>query len=172
MAGEEPVRERIGHPVYYELLDAIAAIHAAKNQDYAEGSDPLLNFGAVKRLGVDAFTGILIRIEDKISRIESFARRGHFMVGDESLEDTLMDLANYALLAIVVRREEREKVAKAERAPDVEAQVNKLASFLLSIPAYGGPIEGEGACEMAERVLKILMESEAAFESLYGDQAP
>ena len=92
-----------GHRTYYELIEAMARIHAAKNQDYG-GGNPLGNFLNSLDLGVDPFLGILIRLSDKWSRICSLTKTERQMVKDESIEDTLIDLANYALLAIVLRR--------------------------------------------------------------------
>jgi hypothetical protein len=35
---------------------------------------------------------------DKLARINSFSQKGELQVKDESVEDTLLDLANYAIL--------------------------------------------------------------------------
>jgi hypothetical protein len=35
---------------------------------------------------------------DKMARIGSFVKRGELVVKDESVKDTLLDLANYAML--------------------------------------------------------------------------
>jgi hypothetical protein len=42
--------------------------------------------------------GFLTRMSDKFSRVGSFISRGELLVKDESVEDTLLDLANYAAL--------------------------------------------------------------------------
>ena len=43
-----------------------------------------------------------MRIEDKIQRALSITRNGVNMVNDESIRDTLMDLHNYAAMAIML----------------------------------------------------------------------
>lgn len=94
-----------GHPMFYELLDRMREIHAAKNQDYGAG-DPLGNFKAsADGLGISPFKGVLVRMSDKWSRIQSIVKRGTHMVKDETIEDTLLDLAVYSILAIVIKRE-------------------------------------------------------------------
>ena len=96
-----------GHPMFYELLDDMAELHSRKNHDYAGQGSPLRNFYKCEQMGIDAFSGIMVRLSDKWSRLESFMRQGVLNVKSESVEDTLMDNAVYSLLAIIVRREER-----------------------------------------------------------------
>lgn len=72
-----------------------------KNHDYAGagGEDPFHNFRQVERMGIcSTETGFLTRMTDKISRIQSFVEQGVLQVKDESIEDTLIDLANYSIL--------------------------------------------------------------------------
>jgi len=90
-----------GHEYYYELIAKMAELHSRKNRDYG-GGNPLGNFLHARSLGVDPFTGILVRLSDKWSRICSLVRTNERHVKDESIEDTLLDLANYALLALVL----------------------------------------------------------------------
>lgn len=42
--------------------------------------------------------GFLTRMSDKFSRLGSFINKGELLVLDESVEDTLVDLANYCAL--------------------------------------------------------------------------
>lgn len=72
-----------------------------KNHDYAGagGEDPFHNFRQVERMGICSVeVGFLTRMTDKISRIQSFVEQGVLQVKDESIEDTLIDLANYSVL--------------------------------------------------------------------------
>lgn len=78
------------------------AITKAKNSDYTGASaDPFANFAQIGSL-VQAPSvveiGFLTRMSDKISRIGSFVSKGTLLVKDESVEDTLLDLANYCIL--------------------------------------------------------------------------
>ena len=43
---------------------------------------------------------------DKLTRIASFVRKGFNEVKDETIEDTLPDLANYSLLCLIEFRKE------------------------------------------------------------------
>ena len=94
-----------GHPEFYKLLEQMAELHSRKNHDYAGTSDPLKNLRACERLELDPFMGVMVRLQDKWSRLEEFVKQGVMLVKDESVEDTLMDNAVYSLLAIILRRE-------------------------------------------------------------------
>ena len=97
--------KKSGHPMFYQLLEKMSEIHSVKNQDYG-GGDPLGNFKtSADFVGIDPFTGILVRLSDKWSRITNIHKKGMNTVKDETIEDSLLDLACYALLAIVIRRE-------------------------------------------------------------------
>jgi len=61
-----------------------------KNKDYG---DAFAKFGLV---------GVLVRIEDKIQRAISISNSGITLVDDEGLKDTLLDLHNYAAMALML----------------------------------------------------------------------
>lgn len=91
---------RYGDPRFYALLDEIARLHSAKNHDYAQGDSPLSNFKISETLGVAAWKGCLIRMSDKWSRITRLA--GGITPKNESLRDSLIDLAVYSLLTVLL----------------------------------------------------------------------
>ena len=61
-----------------------------KNTDYG---DAFAEFGVI---------GVLMRIEDKIKRSLSITKNGITLVDDEKIRDTLIDLHNYAAMAIML----------------------------------------------------------------------
>ena len=61
-----------------------------KNADYG---DAFAKFGII---------GVLMRIEDKIQRALSITKNGVNLVEDEGLKDTLLDLHNYAAMALIL----------------------------------------------------------------------
>jgi len=69
------------------------ALLKAKGHDYAGKRDAL---GNLRRFGL---YGIIVRLSDKFSRLEQFAKSGDLKVKDESIRDTLRDIRNYASLA-------------------------------------------------------------------------
>lgn len=67
-----------------------------KNNDYG---DAFANYGVV---------GVLVRMGDKIQRSASITKNGVSMVNNESLRDTLIDLANYACMGVMLLDETNE----------------------------------------------------------------
>ncbi len=61
-----------------------------KNADYG---DAFAKYG---------FIGVLMRIEDKIQRSLSITKNGINLVNDEGIRDTLLDLHNYAAMALML----------------------------------------------------------------------
>ena len=84
-----------------ELLDKMRLIYNAKAADYGG------NLKAAERFGVPAWVGCLIRANDKMARLQTFARQ-HSLT-NESAYDSLLDLANYALLAYIELEREKEE---------------------------------------------------------------
>lgn len=64
-----------------------------KNADYG---DAFAKYGQI---------GVLMRIEDKIQRALSITKNSITMVDDESIRDTLIDLHNYAAMALILMDE-------------------------------------------------------------------
>lgn len=80
----------------YDILN----LHNKKVQDYGEILATEGNLRASEELGIPAYKGILIRMNDKMNRLKKFARDGNLAC--ESVEDSFMDLANYSLLACIL----------------------------------------------------------------------
>jgi hypothetical protein len=64
-----------------------------KNADYG---DAFAKYGVI---------GVLMRIEDKIQRAMSITKNGVVLVNDEGIRDTLLDLHNYAAMALMLLEE-------------------------------------------------------------------
>lgn len=72
-----------------KIQEEARSLFARKNADYG---DAFATYGAV---------GVLVRIGDKLQRLSSIHSREIRLVDDESLRDTLIDLHNYAAMAIM-----------------------------------------------------------------------
>ena len=64
-----------------------------KNKDYG---DAFANYGPV---------GVIVRMGDKINRLSSVTKNQVSLVQNESIRDTLIDLHNYAAMAIMLMDE-------------------------------------------------------------------
>ena len=65
-------------------------IFKKKNSDYG---DSFANYGPV---------GVIVRMGDKINRLANITKSGVTLVNDESIRDTLIDLHNYAAMAVML----------------------------------------------------------------------
>lgn len=89
---------------FTKVLEEIQAMHDKKQADYGSDSDPFANIRASELFGMPAWLGAILRANDKISRIQAFSRKGELV--NESVEDSLLDLAVYAVIALAMYREE------------------------------------------------------------------
>jgi len=68
-----------------------------KNNDYGDSEDPFHNFRMVEDSGLMTVEkGIAVRMSDKMQRVMNLLQKKEADVDDETLEDTLSDLRNYA----------------------------------------------------------------------------
>jgi hypothetical protein len=88
---------------FYAVLAEAAKLHDKKQRDYGSDADPFANVRASEDFGIPAWLGCIIRGNDKVRRIQSFATRGE--LANESIEDALIDLLVYAGIALVLYRE-------------------------------------------------------------------
>ena len=99
-------RDFFGHPEFFNIIEKMKDIHSNKSHDYAGTSeDPFANLKLSTKMGIPYWKGCLVRIGDKFSRLCSFARQGELQVKDESIEDTLIDMANYSVICLILYRE-------------------------------------------------------------------
>lgn len=92
-----------GDARFHALLKEIGELHDKKQQDYGRDDDPFANVRASADWGVPAWVGALIRGTDKVKRLQKAARGG--TLANEGVEDSMMDLAVYALIALILYRE-------------------------------------------------------------------
>lgn len=88
--------------VHKKLLDDMHDLYIKKNADYGNSvHDTYEKYGLVS---------FLVRMEDKLNRVRNLnkdnVKISDAKVKDEKIEDTLMDLANYAILAIIELKRE------------------------------------------------------------------
>ena len=81
------------------ICDKMADTYTRKNADYGN------SFTMTRNKYNNA---ILIRLNDKLSRLESIMTSGKIQVVDESINDTLLDLAVYAIMELVERKQDDE----------------------------------------------------------------
>jgi len=73
-----------------EIHSTALELFTRKNADYG---DAFAKYGVI---------GVLMRIEDKLQRAMSITKNGVNLVKDEGICDTLLDLHNYAAMALML----------------------------------------------------------------------
>ena len=74
------------------ILLKMSELYNKKNHDYGDSFTKSCNeFG---------LTAPIIRLSDKLNRLKTLSQTSP-VIGDERIEDTLLDLANYAVMTLV-----------------------------------------------------------------------
>ena len=84
---------------FISICKEMAELYDAKNWDYGD------SFG--KSFEEWGLPMSCIRLTDKLNRLISFGRGQDMKVNDEGVKDTLMDLANYAIMTLIELRKEK-----------------------------------------------------------------
>lgn len=91
MSGKRPVLSD-NVEQFMSVTQNMAKTYAAKNHDYGNSFEESLDkFGLVASV---------VRLGDKMNRIESLTKK-EAQVKDESVKDTLLDMANYAVMTVM-----------------------------------------------------------------------
>ena len=92
------LKERFKDTTALDILDNMQSVYEAKDNDYSTTGLPMGNLRKCEEAGIDAWRGCLVRIGDKMSRLENFLKKKEYLVISEKAEDTVIVLANYAIL--------------------------------------------------------------------------
>lgn len=89
---------------FESILSEIRVIMVRKHQDYGPLNIAMAPGGAMN--------GLLVRMHDKMARLENLYYKSSDTPNYESIEDTFIDLANYAIIGLLVQRRQWEGVEK------------------------------------------------------------
>lgn len=82
---------------FKQLTGVMVALYAQKNKDYGDSfTEMYKEWGAMYPLS---------RMQEKLRRATQLMRSGEAQVKEEKVTDTLLDLANYALMTIMEIKE-------------------------------------------------------------------
>ena len=83
--------------MHKSICDELMKLYSQKNHDYGDSFH--------RTFVEEGFAMSRIRLSDKLNRFKTLTRKSngvsHCAVVDESIRDTLLDLANYALMTII-----------------------------------------------------------------------
>lgn len=84
-----------------EIVEELNRVYEQKNTDYGDSfAESVREFGIV---------AALTRISDKYNRFKRLALGNRNLVGDESIRDTLLDMANYCIMLSMILEQEQEE---------------------------------------------------------------
>lgn len=91
---------------FKDMLDEMLETYIIKNNDYGNSFD--------KSLDEFGITASLVRMEDKLNRLKTLTKNNEQKVKDESIQDTLLDLANYSAMTCLYLRNKINRGVKDE----------------------------------------------------------
>lgn len=89
---------------FTQVVSELENIAESKGSDYGDGVDALADFVSSKEFGIDPWLNTILRINQKMNRLKSFTRKGDLK--NESVDDSLKDIAVYAIHALRLYREQ------------------------------------------------------------------
>ena len=135
--------------IHQEICKQMHNTYRRKNHDYGD------SFATLRQEYPNA---ILIRLGDKYNRLKALMSGEVAQVKDESIDDTLLDLANYCILELVERR--YATCTKLEVSTDLSLNEYQIAAMAFKDPEQGDlnysvlGLNGE-AGEVADAVKKL-----------------
>lgn len=78
---------------FYKLTEELTRIYSRKNYDYGDSFTESMN--------EDGMLVAKIRLGDKFRRLSTLINNDDIQVKDETIKDTLMDMAGYALMTVM-----------------------------------------------------------------------
>jgi hypothetical protein len=112
----QPIEPRYGHPMFHTLIEEIRELHEKKNKQYATSDDPLGNFRRTGKIiakmlkpGLDpTLASCLAFMSKQVDGVyEIFGEAKTDTI--DSLEDKLLDIAVYSIIAMIMVRESRKQ---------------------------------------------------------------
>lgn len=89
---------------FHQILKEHGELHDKKQMDYGRGEDPFANVRSSAEFGVDPWVGAMIRLNDKVRRLQALEQNGDLQ--NESAYDSFRDIAVYATIAQVLFEEQ------------------------------------------------------------------
>lgn len=85
---------------FYANAIQACLLHATKQKDYGKPNDPFANVRSSEEWGVPGWVGAMVRANDKVKRLQTFANTG--VLANEGVRDSLLDIAVYSLIALTL----------------------------------------------------------------------
>lgn len=107
----DKLEKRVGHHQY--IVQGLTELYKEKDQRYGDSFTKTLDeFGTV---------AVVLRLSDKLNRLKTLWQDPELDPGDESVIDTLRDLANYSIMTIMYSEEREQQLAQEVGGPEIIA---------------------------------------------------
>lgn len=91
---EKDLQDRVA--MHREIVTGLTELYERKNRDYGDSFHKIFI--------EEGLASSRIRLSDKLERFKQLSRGAEQQVNDESMSDTIRDLANYAILTLIELR--------------------------------------------------------------------
>lgn len=91
-----------GDPEFEQAIVEVINMHRRKGNDYGTSTDFFANVSQSEQWGVMPWIGAMMRLNDKVVRLQQAARGGTLQ--NEGIEDSMLDIATYAIIALCLYR--------------------------------------------------------------------
>ena len=125
--------------VHRNICNSLNDTYKAKNNDYGD------SFAKVRNEYPEA---IIVRLMDKLERLKMLLGGRVQQVKDESIDDTLLDLANYCIMELVERKSD-------SRESEMLSESEKVQAVMKDLMTVGEAVDILAAKEHAEHYWQI-----------------
>lgn len=103
--------------IFLDYLESMKDLYLKKNHDYGDSVS--------KTFDEYGLTSFLVRMDDKMNRIKTLNKIQDTAVRGEKIEDTLLDLANYAILALTEIEFRKNRLLENEEYPKKDVEMTQ-----------------------------------------------
>lgn len=103
--------------IFQKYLEKMWDLYSKKNHDYGNSVS--------KTFDEYGLTSFLVRMDDKMNRIKTLNKIQDTAVRGEKIEDTLLDLANYAILALTEIEFRKNRLLQNEEYPKKDVEMTR-----------------------------------------------
>lgn len=93
----------MSRPKFEEILEELNEMQIRKGKDYGTDEDTLADLVESKKFGIEPWINVILRCSQKMARLATFVKKRNLQ--NESVEDSLIDLAVYSIHALRLYRE-------------------------------------------------------------------
>ena len=103
--------EITGNPEFERVVQEVLEMHRRKGADYGTDDDFFANVSASGNWGIAPWVGAMMRANDKVVRLQAAAKGS--TLKNEGIEDSLIDIATYAIIAVCLFRRQTASVNRS-----------------------------------------------------------